>query len=258
MNPGTSEAKCVGKVKQEIVKSCGKDKCIEGLLYCKVSDWEDGWSYGSKCAGSNCLRINSSEMTFYRTPSMRFYGFGLNYIITSPEGINLKIQKPSLEGEEIFLVFNQNERIDDLEIGLSQVSKGGSLLDSYALIVVTSDEKPSTTTTMPSVSTTTSTTIPYTPDCVPSYAHELRGIRVGSYAETHNGYRFKIDHFMYSDDKQITGVVVNVLKPTGVQVKIQCPMNSKVSVGELIIGLCQKNIGEDPVIWVYLDYSWIE
>lgn len=138
-NPGTSSAKCIGKEKTEVVRSCDDDeRCIKGEPYCRSlqkegeyelitrpnptpgADQYFGWGYTK-------LNVNTTSYTHYRE-----YEFKLNHLIKSPLGVFLHMKNPDGNETDFYCTKQQNTQIDDMLIGVSYIS----MQEPYAKIWV--------------------------------------------------------------------------------------------------------------------------
>lgn len=228
--PGTPYSECVGKMKQEIVKSCVEDeRCVDGTPYCRSAG--GSWEYGKKCDGDNCLVLNDTQNTTYKG-----YMFRLNYSLSSPEGISLYVQKPGRRVIERYLILSHEELIDNLRVKLSYVR----MPDNYAEILIDP----------PRVNMTTHVTLPYYNPCVPSNASELRGMNTEGYDVAYGKYAFKFNKVYYLDEYSVSSITLGVRRPDNSIEEVSCTPKVNCGVDELLMGVCWDSRYNEPIVWV--------
>lgn len=228
--PGTPYSECVGRMKLEIVKICGEgEKCVDGTPYCRSV--RGSWEYGKKCEGKNCLILNDTENDTYKN-----YIFGINYALSSPEGISLYVKKPGGGVIERYLITSREELIDDLRVKLSYVK----MPDKYAEIRI---DPPKENKTPP-------VTVPYYNPCIPPDASELRGLNTEGYDVSYGDYSFRIDEIYYIDDYSMGSITLDVMKPGKKVEEFTCTPEIECIVDNLLIGLCWDSRFNEPIVWV--------
>lgn len=241
-NPGTIYSKCVGKVASEVIKVCDTgDECVEGTPYCKPV--RNRIRYGRRCEGKNCVILNSTQPTRYRTRKGEYY-FTLNYVLSSPEGIHLTIQKPTKEKVGRFLMAGHDELVGDIRIRLSYFEGP----DNYAEILI---DPPQST-------STTAVTFPYYRACLPKDSIEIKGLRYDEYTNEYGPYSFKLKGIYYLDRFSISSASLYVKKARDILrmgskeviTEITCSPKMNGSVDSLIIGVCWDTVENEPVFWL--------
>ena len=86
---------------------------------------------------------------------------------------------------------------------------------------------------------------------MPGGAYLLRDLSSEDYSSEFKGYKFKIDHLVYSDEYHIEGILLDVEKPDGAVIQVQITENSDGLVDNLNLRVGCSSDGKDVVIYVW-------
>jgi hypothetical protein len=124
-NPGTSSAKCVGREVIELIRNCGvNEHCIDGEPYCEYLNDVDGSWASMRPSGSTLLGISNLYNNSYSN-----YLLNIAYVISKesePGGLAIDIWKSDENRTRVYCNYGNGIWVDDLVIGLVDISKWGS------------------------------------------------------------------------------------------------------------------------------------
>jgi len=203
------------------------------------------WTGTTTCKSNVCdglLTLNNThDVAIFYSPDR--YDIKLNYITSSPVGVNLTVQRTGKEATNIFLTSSVIS-VDNLDIELSEVD----ISDRTQVVLFLKIKEPVTTTTR--IISVATTLAPISREGVPEGAYDLRGITEDKYSVSYLGYQFKINQVTYIDTVQ-GSVKVDVMKPNGTVTTVECSAEFQEKVDDLIIGAYPDSKTHKLIVWVY-------
>jgi hypothetical protein len=260
-HPGTAASECIGTEKTELLKTCDFGGCMEGTPVCRATKGLWLWVGKKTCNTTTCpgyLTLdktkktcnvtcpgfvtlnNTKDWAAYYSPNR--YDIKVNYITSSPTGVNISVKPAGKAPVDVFLTYDAKD-VDDLEIQLSAI-----LMDYNPVVRIYLSKKNPTATTA-----TTRVPVTFPPlegDNVPAGAQVLRDITKDKYAASYMGYSFKINEVIYLEHDP-GSVKVDIMKPNGTFVTVEVSSEFPEKVDDLLIGTFTDYRTLEAVIWVY-------